>query len=164
MPPLVTYALGQRCVVSPTECRLPCPPISVLSRTFRGLEGPVARSELLGQWSAPRQVLQGVPFRVSVPSYLPCRLFRSTTECIPKKEISSPLATISGKTKMTSSSLGILLFDLYNSSQFQRHSATRLFRENCPHGTRAGSFPAGREDANVFLRASKARWQTMGRR
>lgn len=164
MPPLVTYASGQRCVVSPTECRLPCPPISVLSRTFRGLEGPVARSELLGQWSAPRQVLQGVPFRVSVPSYLPCRLFRSTTECIPKKEISSPLATISGKTKRTSS-LGILLFDLYNSSQFfQRHSATRLFRKNCPpDGTRAGSFP-GREDANVFLRASKARWQTMGRR
>ena len=162
MPPLVTYASGQRCVVSPTECRLPCPPISVLSRTFRGLEGPVARSELLGQWSAPRQVLQGVPFRVSVPSYLPCRLFRSTTECIPKKEISSPLATISGKTKRTSS-LGILLFDLYNSSQFQRHSATRLFRENCPWD-QGGKLPAGREDANVFLRASKARWQTMGRR
>ena len=121
MPPLVTYASGQRCVVSPTECRLPCPPISVLSRTFRGLEGPVARSELLGQWSAPRQVLQGVPFRVSVPSYLPCRLFRSTTECIPKKEISSPLATISGKTKRTSS-LGILLFDLYNSSNSSNSS------------------------------------------
>ena len=64
MPPLVTYASGQRCVVSPTECRLPCPPMSVLSRTFRGLEGPVARSELRGQWSAPRKVLQGVPFRV----------------------------------------------------------------------------------------------------
>ena len=122
MPPLVTYASGQRCVVSPTECRLPCPPMSVLSRTFRGLEGPVARSELLGQWSAPLKVLQGVPFRVSVPSYLPCRLFRSTTECIPKKEISSPLATISGKTKRTSSSLGILLFDLYNSSNSSNSS------------------------------------------
>ena len=164
MPPLVTYASGQRCVVSPTECRLPCPPMSVLSRTFLGLEGPVARSELLGQWSAPRKVLQGVPFRVSVPSYLPTAGFSGQQLSAYSKRRLVPLSRHNFRKNENSSSLGILLFDLYNSSQFfQRHSATRLFRENCPpDGTRAGSFP--RDDANVFLRASKARWQTMGRR
>ena len=163
MPPLVTYASGQRCVVSPTECRLPCPPMSVLSRTFLGLEGPVARSELLGQWSAPLKVLQGVPFRVSVPSYLPTAGFSGQQLSAYSKRRLVPLSPQFPEKRKFFVSWNSPVRSLQFFQFFQRHSATRLFRENCPpDGTRAGSFP--RDDANVFLRASKARWQTMGRR
>lgn len=163
MPPLVTYASGQRCVVSPTECRLPCAPMSVLSRTFRGLEGPVARSELLGQWSAPLKVLQGVPFRVSVPSYRQLAGFSGQQLSAYSKRRLVPLSP-----QFPEKRKGLLLLLLEFSSSISTilpilptAQCNKTFPEKLP--TRwAGSFP--RDDANVFLRASKARWQTMGRR